>query len=620
MLIRLFNFFCLLFLILQATANPNWTGVNPPAFVPDFSGQAFIIPQGTIIAPLCANPMEPSCLSQWGHQAIPLSIQQGLGPSPYQYFLPAFIPSQVLLEDPRNSENWLPYTASFKGYSSGGSELQRTAVRRRKGGKSSSRADKKQETSEEQKEREEPDKKKTEQEGTEVEGESKKASKPEDKAPGNKPEQTQPPKTEEPSRKGPVQAPQEEDEPVYYISKKDPSKMALVNIDASGKVTATGGTVAFISSETLEELVVPDPSLPVSDSQQKESSSGKSSRPDGKSVPPGASIQNKIKTPLYRVRQDSIALPATVKEIKPGCFVINKSESKTEGNHCFECDILKETGAKESEIIDFFKSVSKIVKKKIFDNTYTHNKDMETKICSPESSLKAVIGNFKKTCEMDFSDFFSNNYCKICKKGVPPAVTFALMTVESSGRCKAVGTSGHKEKSVGLFQINANAHQCTPNHGKGTSANAACLMKIDNNFQASINILIEKYNYLNKANVQTDGGCKSWLKIPDTEREAWRKAVSGYNSGEAHVKQVLDDIAKKESYTKPIIWEELRAFYFKYPGRRAEKFIKLNMAYTEAILGRETSGNVYGGRGMVEIWTQYIEKKRREGKLPSCSQ
>ena len=702
MVIRLFNLFCLFFLILQATANPNLTGAAPTTFVPDFSGQAFTVPQGTIVTPLCANPADVSCISQWGHQAIPLSIQQQLGSNQYQYFLPVFTLSQILSEDPMNSDNWIPYTPSFKGYSSGRGELQRTPVRRRrKGGKSSSRTARKKETSEEEREQEEPDKKKKtpEQEGTEVEGKSKKVSKSEDKVPEKKPEQIPPPqalKTEKPSQTRSIQAPQEEDEPVYYINKKDPSKVAIVNVDSSGKVTATGGKVAFISSEVLEEVVVPDstPSLPVSDPQQKELSPGKTPKPDrgpdppldertkppsdgvqgktpqgrktqlppddgmrkpplerkgakpssdrtqsppgqiqgrspsiGKTQPPsGDSTQSTAKTPLYRVKQDTIALPATIKEIQPGCFVINKPESKTEGGYCFECDIIKEKGSRESEIIGFFKSASDRVKTKIHNNTYTHGKDIETKICSPENSLKAVIGgdnkigNFKRTCKKDFSDFFSQNYCEVCKKGIPPAVTFALMTIESSGKCKSVGTSGHNEESVGLFQINQNTHQCTPNHERGTPENAKCLMKIDNNFQASINILIEKYNYLNQPNVQTHGKCKSWLKIPDHEREAWRRAVSGYNSGEGHVKQVLDDIAEKEpKYTKPIIWEELRAFYFKYPGRRAKKHVKWNLAYTEAILGREVSSNVYGGRGAVEIWEQYIEKKRKEKKLPSCS-
>ena len=414
--------------------------------------------------------------------------------------------------------------------------------------------------------------------------------------------------------------------------------------------------------------------------------------------------------PLVQTRRDTIALPVRTKEVKPGCFIIDKQE-ETEAGFCFHCtrhkkrepvlsslfgeggftqsmfEDLKKTefeqikkecekseceslikseceNLKKSECENLKKSKCKnlnnlkcklLVKKlerdarKILQGKTVITADSITKICSPEESLKAIIDQF--TCPKPYSDFktfFKKAYCKSCTRGIAPEIMLAMMSIESTGNCKA---AGDEKRSVGLFQINSKEHKCydyreNRTYEEGTQGNVKCLKDPINNMNKSIDVLIGHYTNVNPDPPPT-GQCKPWLKMTDTERKWWRRGVSAYNSGSEWVLRAIKSVRNTGTLTStgyleeehrrtsnkkykedPSSWEDLRVYYFieklsprksktkddedsesATTGRRLDK-VTSNVAHTEAVLGRRVKGSP---PGMVEIWGQYIKKNK-----PSC--
>ena len=114
MFMRFFSFLLLVFFSIQITAE------NPLVFSPDFSGSTSIISAGTNLVPLCTHPNDPTCISQWSQQAVPLAMHSGeAGNFPqFQYFFPVFIPSRMASKDlEEDDKDWEVFTPSFS-YSS----------------------------------------------------------------------------------------------------------------------------------------------------------------------------------------------------------------------------------------------------------------------------------------------------------------------------------------------------------------------------------------------------------------------------------------------------------------------------------------------------------------------
>ena len=296
----------------------------------------------------------------------------------------------------------------------------------------------------------------------------------------------------------------------------------------------------------------------------------------------------------------------------------------------------------------YLKKVSESSKNKIQNQTIGNTSNI-TKICAPETSLKAIIKNFKKTCPIpyknNFKKFFKKVHCESCQKGVPVELMMSMMSIESAGKCPAKNNTEY-EGSAGLFQVNGKVHQCQDETGKiyqtGTSNNLQCLKNPVNNLNKALDILVDHYDKTNPGSV-SKGQCKNWLSLSPAERDSWRRGVSAYNGGAGWVARAvmsarntrtltdtnyligthkkLDPEAKNDTAS----WEELRSFYFiekLSPSNLGNKELPecknllekdqggsgrqlcltvSNLAHTEAVLGRELTGSM----GMVEIWSQY---------------
>ncbi len=310
------------------------------------------------------------------------------------------------------------------------------------------------------------------------------------------------------------------------------------------------------------------------------------------------------------------------KEILEGCVVIDKVQS----GFCFDCDTPNNIKQVETEIKDLLQKVNTKRRRNISGKGIR-----DSKICHPNTSLRNVIRNFNNTCRPEqFNKFFEKIYCDSCQNGVPPEVMLAMMTVESSGKCGSVNRS-RVENSVGLFQINSRQHNCTSRHRRRSKANWNCLMKPVNNLRKSLSILKNFFRKVNDTSqTKLVSSCETnWTQLSPQTRDAYRKAMSAYNGGNIWIDravQVVENIrnlnnSKLGKYNRDAIqgvaklsdanWEQLRVYYFveKLNSRhgRAPKNTISNLAYTEAILGREASGSP---RGVVEHWVQYIRKNK----------
>ena len=405
----------------------------------------------------------------------------------------------------------------------------------------------------------------------------------------------------------------------FYRKKSDHDHVRVVQKDESGQKQVLDGRVKLVAEKDIENR-------------------------DGKVV----------------VTKPTEVLPATVKEVRPGCFVIDKTEANTEASFNYDCrDCLhQETDPVLSVLVtdpefvrdldEKYREVARSTAKKVAAQT-DGSGDAITKICSPEQSLSTIIKNFHNTCpNIDFKNFFKKAYCNSCKKGIPPEIMMAMMSIESGGRCKAEGTIGRKgERSIGLFQIESNSHRCGTNI-IGSLKNRECLRDPINNLNKGIEILFDHYSKVNPQPPDTSQ-CSSWNKLDTVQKDAWRKGVSAYNGGPGWVNrakeagrnaQTLTDtryLVGKHKQTNSIYkddtvdWEKLRAYYFlerlspgnKVGSGRNDKLKQAdgsildltvsNIAHTEAVLGRNVTTPT---PGIVEIWAQYVTKN----KPASCPQ
>ena len=271
---------------------------------------------------------------------------------------------------------------------------------------------------------------------------------------------------------------------------------------------------------------------------------------------------------------------------------------------------------------NFLKSLQKYLLK-VFTSSKQKVKNQignlsEDQICSPGEKLSHIIKNFEKTCSPykrpgGFKDFFQDFSCKSCKQGIPIELMMAMMSIESSGRCNAHNSEG--ENSIGLFQVNADSHQCTSRHSVKTIKNIQCLKDLGNNWNKATEILTLWYNITNGSEIKKP--CKDWIKMNSDERDSFRRAVAGYNGGGGWVTHAIrtgrnnakgDTSSYGKSYRKDVAsWEEIRAFYFIQNLRKTRKTRLIdnnisNLAHTEAVLGREIKGSPIG---MIEVWSQY---------------
>ena len=602
-----------------AFMNPSPMNPAPPFFYPNFSGTPYVLPQGYSIQPVCFNPNSPLCFNQWMNQSIPLSVGQSGLPNQFSYFLPTFIPKGPSSFNPEEDSNW-----------------QRISLPRL------SKKDRYSETR------------------------------------------------------------------VFYSNKQNPEQIAKVEVNPdTQEQTVILGSVAYVNVEDIEQAEADD-SEDSTDSESSQSgavSSGASSTPsvdsrgvissgdsESDSVPSGGSQSGTVPsvgsrgavssgsspTPTtdismndLQTARDTEALPGqAVREIKPGCFVIDKKLTSTEADHCFECvrqtsenntfNSLKQNQDFLSKIKTYLSKVSRSSKNK-FDNQIPGSLSGANKICAPQETLRLIIDNFEKTCPNPyngkgaFESFFKDSFCKSCQEGVPIELMMGMMSLESAGRCYAVA-SNPLEKSAGLFQVDSDQHTCTSRHKKKTPANIKCLKNPINNLNKALDILTDHYAKTNP-NPNPKAECKDWMSLSPAERDSWRRGVSAYNGGPGWVTRAIrsgrnsgtlydtsylsgthrERNAKEKKDTAS--WEELRLLYFiekLSPGNsgagplpKCRSFLQKdhggtgrqlcltvsNLAHTEAILGREISGSP---PGMIEVWAQYKKDFLKENPI-QCS-
>ena len=662
------------------------TAENPYLFQPDFSGQALTLPQGANIMPLCADPSNPICFNQWTGQALPLAGYFPSLPAPqYSYFIPSFVPTG-LAENPEENQEWEEFYLPAVSSSS--------RRRRRSPRKSNNLSSKTEASAKEAQEDKKP--------AVSDSNNSSQTPKPpqKDKLPADS---SKPTEIKDKGKNEDSQNQSEKEPDVslssastkrqFYRSQSNPDKIRVVETSETGERTVQEGTIAFINvndiqavpssqdSAALTASPSPDPAGSTkdrqseavqnqTDSNQKESSLT-STETDKNSVQ--QSFSKKAKTEknsqetqapalLFQTVRQTTALPATTKEVKPGCFIINKQEAlNTEAGFCAECvrhkdsspvlDSLIEDQSFVSSLTNYLKKVTKGAKDKIGKQTLRSESNIE-KICSPEISLKAVINNFNKTCpspyKNNFKDFFKKAHCKSCQKGVPVELMMSMMSIESAGRCPAVAQN-QLENSAGLFQVDGRQHQCLNEKGQAynrrTQANLRCLKNPVNNLNKALDILVDHYGKTNPKAV-SKGQCKNWMSLNPKERDSWRRGVSAYNGGPGWLTRAIKSARDQRTLSNTTYlfgthrnqnlteksdtasWEELRAFYFieklapvNSRSRRlpeCKSFLEKdrggtgrqlcltvsNLAHTEAVLGREIKGSV----GMVEIWSQYKRK------------
>ena len=409
-------------------------------------------------------------------------------------------------------------------------------------------------------------------------------------------------------------------------------KIVRVKTDALGKKTVHTGEVRFVSAEDINSA----------SSVGKGAASPLRPRP----APSSTLVLNK----------DSYALPATNKTPNPaGCFSFHlpdDKDGKTEAGYCLTCEQDDEAEPIVSTLIEdspnFLRNM-RLLLKKVDRKTYRKLRSQVgrgvnlAKICSPEKALEAIIQNFNRSCpkpyKNNFKSFFIDTHCASCKKGIPPEIMLAMMSVESAGRCPA-HLRNEREDSVGLFQINSKSHQCRDFKGKvyrrNTRKNNKCLRDPINNLNKGIDILADHYARVNPQAIDRSE-CKSWTEMDLKEKDLWRRGVSAYNSGPDWVVRAIESARNPRTLknTAHLIsrygrsqfrrdsasWENLRVYYFiekLSPSnyRRSGRQVKLtlsNLAHTEAVLGR----NIKNSSGMVDIWAKYKQQFLADNQV-SC--
>ena len=507
-------------------------------FNPNYNGIPANIPAGTTFLSLCSGPKDFECLKQWSNQSLSLAVYPQEAEKPHwNYFVPAYQPSETVNKDRIQSNEWEIVTLSP------------------------------QETTD-----------------------SRKLSvdqllNQENQTPGR----------------------------TLLRNLSNPDEIRVVDTNEQGQQKIQAGTVNFV---------------PLDDIQQTE---------DGN----------------LKTQRNTVGLPATTKKVPPGCFVIDKPEETEAKGPCIECEKKGQEGSASvlfslgrdpqfrAYLDGYLKKVTASSARKVQAQTVVSGSSVQ-KICAPEISLKEIIKNFNRTCpepyKNNFEGFFKTAYCESCKKGIPPEIMMAKISIESAGKCPAEAKNEH-ENSVGIAQNNARVHQCHDHrtgktHQRNTEANRECFKDPINSMNSGVDILFKYYNKANPNPIETSQ-CKSWLEMNPTERDSWRKAVSDYNGGPGWRSRAITSVrnrqtlistqylsgthktVKDEYKTDSLSWEELRVAYFvekvvqqmktgstKGTGRKLSLTIS-NLAHTEAILGRNVKTPA---PAMVEIWSQFLKK------------
>lgn len=416
----------------------------------------------------------------------------------------------------------------------------------------------------------------------------------------------------------------------FYFHKKKPEKARMVERNKKGEIEKiVEGEVFYINSDDIEEAP-PQKAAEEAEIQTEDPNLDKAKSPEEVIPETSLRLQPRLQSlSRYVTRRETRALPtAGGIEAEPGCWKINKAEVQTEGAFCFECirDI------PENEYFHAFLQNRSFLDrlKGLLTQAQSHSRrkvnsqikgalsdDGTDQICSPLVNLQLIIRNFESSCPPynqrgeGFKRFFEKSLCEGCEKGVPVELMMAMMSIESAGRCTARNRRG--ENSAGLFQVDSNQHICREGYSRGTERNASCLADIHNNWSKSVEILSDFYKNLNGQDLKKP--CKNWIDMGPEERDAFRRAVSGYNGGY----WILNSIRAAKNNQRggggrfalsykddKSSWEEIRAFFFiqniRRTGGRSQKNNNSNLAHTEAILGREVQNSV---PGVIEIWSQY---------------
>ncbi len=589
--------FSVVFFSITVSAN------SPTVFTPDFSANPVPIPAGTNLIPLCSNPMDTiNCFAQWSQQAIPLAVNTHPNILPnMQLFVPTFMPSNVspvfFTKNSIDNTNWKTYdfpsvSSSKKRSRSSRRSLRKDRVKRKKTKKVKALREEITVDSGKENNSKSSNQKPVTSETKALNSGVEKTATDTDrdrKAPNSGVEKTA--TDTDRDRKAPnsgvektatdtdrdrkaldsgvektatntdrdrkaldsgvektatnteaVSKPKTITQILQVSTTDPPAKFRLLEEDENGNIKVSEGQTGYIPADDMEVIKIstasfsPKPSaLPVKENVPPPPMP---SKPQKKLLGAGVSAQAKKSTSFF---------PAAIKEVQSGCFVIDREKTKTEAGFCFDCNLALSNQGKNvvEQIIKVLGERLSIIDKKSLDKQVVKLGEggvNTVKICSPEVSLKEIIKNFEKTCPSpyrDFKKFAQKTYCESCKRGVAPEIMLAMMSIESAGKCAAVGTLNEKsrEQSVGLFQVDSSQHQCLDNKKRG-DANLQCLKNPINNLNTSIDILIKHYSEVNVEPFKQNK-CKDWLKMNPTERDSWRRAVAAYNGGPGWISRVF---------------------------------------------------------------------------------
>ncbi|MCY4321943.1 MAG: transglycosylase SLT domain-containing protein [Bdellovibrionaceae bacterium] len=550
---------------------------NPLLFKPDFSGKPIFMPQGTNIIPLCSDPSNPLCFSQWTKQAIPLANYLPNFKMPqYSYFLPSFISlglSSMGLEDLENNDEWeeiyIPSVSSSR---------QRDRKNRFYRNKS------------------DPNK-------------IKRVQKKDD---------------------GSVRV---EDGNAVFVSENDIDTQADDKENTKGAETENEtpqDTKEVENSQDTEEqkLELKDTSLvtttPLIHTLNKDTYALPADTSPTEEAKPGCFVINKqdIETEagfcaecekasgdnnLLSFFQDRDFISAIKKYLNK---VTDSSQHKISQQSL------------QSDKSDTQKICSpELSLKAIIDNF--------NRTCpSPYNNFKDF---FKKThcdsCKKGVPSEIMLAMMSIESAGRCPALNDNPN--ETSTGLFQVNADEHSCRD-----------ENGKTYTKKSLENIQCLKNPVNNLNKSVEILIDHYGKTNSKPI-SQGNCKDWLSMTVEERDSWRRGVSAYNSGPGWLTRAIKSVrdpkisqgtkhligsekGSSESYKDDKVgWEDLRMFYFVEKLVQNSKNLPAcdnlferdlggsgrqlcltvsNLAHTEAVLGREVKGSPLG---IVEIWSQY---------------
>lgn len=230
----------------------------------------------------------------------------------------------------------------------------------------------------------------------------------------------------------------------------------------------------------------------------------------------------------------------------------------------------------------------------------------------------ATLGrNYEATCPGKFADFKREITRVGQERKIPVEILLSIMQIESSGRCRGIRKPATASVNVGLFQINTNSTsipRCNPGQlqmlrhattmQQLRDGNVRCLDNPVVNLDEASQILRSKYADVNTQK-QPDPG--QWDKSTPASHDDWRKALAAYNGGQSYLFQAYNDILNYNqthgTHLDTYSWENRRVFFFRrvldrsldaqnfsnpLKFKRSLRNIMINVAYVDAIAGRET--------------------------------